>query len=138
MIRYRAGYKYGLAESYHRHIDISGMVCGITEDVVTEYILLSVAGDLTVVRGYAWDGATGAPDSDEIMEASLVHDAGFQLLRERKLPMIYLDKFNNLLKEICLEKGMEHVYAQGVFSVVDKLGAHFADPASAKPVITLP
>ncbi|MDE0028552.1 MAG: hypothetical protein OXU42_03995 [Deltaproteobacteria bacterium] len=44
-------------------------------------------GHLTVYPDYAWDGVTYGPDVPCAMEASLVHDALYQIIREKmRLP----------------------------------------------------
>lgn len=139
MIKYRDGYKYQLAETYRLQIDISGISGGIAEDIVTEYILLSKDGMLTVMEGYAWDGPSGPTiDTPDSMEGSLVHDAGYQLMREGYLDRaLYREKFDDLLKSICISKGMSHLRAQAWFSAVREVGDQFADPKNEKPVIEI-
>lgn len=43
-------------------------------------------GLLVINRGYAWDGATGAFDTEDIIKASCVHDVFCELINEGLLP----------------------------------------------------
>ena len=54
-------------------------------DIKTEYFHLTPGGHVTVFAGYAWDGCTGVPDLKSTMLASLLHDIGYQCLREELL-----------------------------------------------------
>lgn len=51
-------------------------------DIKTEYFHLRQDGIVTVFIGYAWDGCTGVPDLASTMLASLLHDIGYQCLRD--------------------------------------------------------
>ena len=51
-------------------------------DIKTEYFHLKRDGTVIIFIGYAWDGCTGVPDLKTTMLASLVHDIGYQCLRE--------------------------------------------------------
>ena len=80
-IRYRSGYKYQLATSYSMPITIKPK-----KGIKTAFITLDTKGKLTIKEGYAWDGPSGpVVDTKENMRASLVHDALYQLMRQKKL-----------------------------------------------------
>ncbi len=67
---------------------------------------------LTIKAPYAWDGPSGpAPDTVDFQRASLVHDALYQLIRERELPYRFRKKADILLYKIALEDYMPHWYA---------------------------
>ena len=67
------------------------------------YVHLTGDGLLTIQRGYAWDGASGPTfDTPSTMMASLVHDALYQLLRERQLPPAWRGKADACLERIML------------------------------------
>lgn len=91
---YKSGYKYQTSRLF---------VCrtGILpdSDIHTEYISLLTDGTLIVQKGYAWDGPSGPTiDTPDTMAASLMHDAGYQLIREGYLEDCYRAHFDNLLK----------------------------------------
>ena len=134
-IAYKSGYKYQLKSDSVTSI-------GITPDAAidTEYIKLTLAGVLTVKEGYAWDGPSGPTiDTLNFMRSSLVHDALYQLMRER---MLDHDKCrepaDRLLQKICIEDGMSRLRAWIVYHGVRLGGGPAADPASDKPIIHAP
>ena len=64
----------------------------IYKTIITGYIIdekfysLDLNGNLTIYAGYAWDGATGAIDTDDFIVASLVHDIFCELINAGILP----------------------------------------------------
>ena len=73
-ILYNGGYKYQLKETSTIAIDISPET-----PIDTEYITLDSQGNLTIKKGYAWDGPSGPTiDTLTFMRGSLVHDALYQ------------------------------------------------------------
>ena len=77
-IRYRSGYKYQLVEGYTVKVRV---IPG--ENIHTEFIDLSTAGELVIKQAYAWDGPSGPSiDSKNFMRGSLVHDALYQVMRQ--------------------------------------------------------
>jgi hypothetical protein len=81
-LKYRGGYKYQLAE----HKTFQTEICPV-RDIVTARIWLTVDGTLTVREGYAWDGCSGpVVDRKANRNASLAHDALYQLMRMKRLP----------------------------------------------------
>ena len=65
-------------------------------------------GVLTVEVGYAFDGPSGPTiDTKNSMRASLVHDAGYQLMREGAISRtIYRKYIDEIFRDILLEDGM--------------------------------
>ncbi|GAF89000.1 unnamed protein product, partial [marine sediment metagenome] len=83
VISYRGGYKYQLAANYIVQIGIKP-----ENNINTKFIVLSTEGMLSILRGYAWDGASGGyPDLKKIMRGSLIHDALYQLIRMKLLTL---------------------------------------------------
>ncbi len=134
-IRYRSGYKYQLARDYHIKTSIKPKV-----DIDTQFIALDLQGNLTVKSGYAWDGTSGpVMDTHHNLRASLVHDAFYQLMRQRKLSRKqYKDKADKLFRRICRKDGVSPVIAQVYYQVLKKLGNPAADPKNAKKVKRAP
>ena len=61
-------------------------------------------GFISFSRGYRWDGASGPTiDTPDTMEASLVHDGLYQLMRDGVTPLSYRKaadiEFSRLLRE---------------------------------------
>lgn len=96
-MKYKKGYKYQLAEQETFFIpELKSF------DYLGRYITLT-EGYLTLLSGYAWDGASGPTiDSKSSIRASALHDAIYQLIRMRVLggqQRIIADKyFYELLK----------------------------------------
>ena len=55
-VSYRKGYKYQLAEDFSQYVAIYP-----EKKIETQFIRLAMGGKLTILSGYAWDGA-GPPD----------------------------------------------------------------------------
>ena len=82
-ISYKKGYKYQLVEAYTVKISIRPKKSVASP---SEFIVLTADGLLTINKGYAWDGPSGpALDTCNFMRGSLVHDALYQLMREKLL-----------------------------------------------------
>ena len=81
-------YKYILEEDFHYQLE--GI--RLEKDFMGKdkkgrlWVFITQNGILGILKGYAWDGATLAPDYPEIYEATLVHDALYQFL-ERGMPL---------------------------------------------------
>lgn len=131
MIRYRAGYKYQLAEDYKVFVEVHP-----PKPVDTAFVLLSPGGLLTIAAGYAWDGPSGpAFDTKNFMRGSLVHDALYQLMGEG---VIDTDRWRKVADEelvrICREDGMSWLRAKWVYA-----GVRFGGTGRYRnPVLTAP
>lgn len=115
MFKYRSlrKYKYQLIEAYQIQTGI------IPErNIYTDFIDLSDTGTLSIKSLYAWDGASGAIDTDTIMEASLVHDAFCQLIAEGRLDKSYRKQADKLLRDLCIINGMCALRAWSVYHAV--------------------
>ena len=136
-ISYKEGYKYQLFEEYYTDIPIKP-----EEDISSsgDYVILSKEGKIVIKKGYAWDGPSGPTiDSLNFMRGSLVHDALYQLMREKKLiKAIHRDSADRLLQQMCKEDGMSSIRAWGVYQGVSKFGESAADPKNIKLVIKAP
>ena len=94
-------YKYRLLEQYE-HPTLLPEVPG------NHYVGIEMHGDLLISEGYCWDGASGPTiDTPATMRGSLVHDAMYQLLREGYLPQAYRSYADRLLRDVCIEDGMD-------------------------------
>jgi hypothetical protein len=133
-IKYRKGYKYQLYKIYACHVDIYPL-----HDIITEYIELTVQGQLTIKNGYAWDGPSGPTiDTPNFMRGSLIHDALFQLFREGKLNMAWYPQANIELRKACLEDGMSKIRAWYVYRSVNRFAASSADPKNDRKILIAP
>ena len=134
-ITYRKGYKYQMTDDYKTTISINP-----GETIDTEYIDLTPQGKLKIKKGYAWDGPSGPTfDTLNFMRGSLVHDALYQLMRERHLDKdAHRDLADRLLQKMCKEDGMSSIRAWWVYKGVHFGGEPAADPANDKPFTKAP
>jgi hypothetical protein len=134
-IKYRSGYKYQLAEDYLVKVSVVPL-----QDIDTDYVGLTTQGMLLIKKGYAWDGPSGPTiDTKDFMRGSLVHDALYQLMRNRHLSKTrWREEADNELKRMCLEDGMWSIRAAWVHRGVRVGGGPAADPAATKPVVIAP
>jgi len=134
-IFYSEGYKYQLREDYCVSTDIFPK-----EDIITEYIHLYKNGFLFIKKGYAWNGCSGPTYDDKTnMRPSLIHDAGYQLLRLGLLPKRYKKLFDYVFKKACIEDKMLTCRANYYYFAVDKFGGgSCAAGYEPYPVLTAP
>lgn len=133
-IAYRAGYKYQLAEDYSVQLDFAPAA-----DIKDDFLEFNPIGVLTVRMGYAWDGPSGPTiDTPNFMRGSLVHDALYQLMRERRLDQAHRKAADETLRRICREDGMSQIRAWWVYQGVRLGGGPSANPANDKPVLWAP
>ncbi len=136
-IKYKKGYKYQLVEPFSVGIPIKP---NANISSPSDFIVLTVEGQLTIKKGYAWDGPSGPTiDTLNFMRGSLVHDALYQLMREE-----LLDKeacrglADSLLQTMCKEDGMSSIRAWWVYQGLRIGGDPASDPDNKKPVTAAP
>lgn len=132
-IKYIDGKKYQLVESY-------GIETGWALPISTmnRFVKLSKTGYLRIEAGFAWDGPSGpAWDTRSFMRASLVHDALYGMLRERRLPYEYKVLADDLFYKLCLEDGMWGPRAWLARKAVGMFGGFSAKPQKEK-ILTAP
>ncbi|MHB9070468.1 MAG: hypothetical protein ACYC54_08860 [Sedimentisphaerales bacterium] len=110
----KKNYNYELAETISIQTGILG--CNVE---IPKFVRLTPDGILTVFAGYAWDGASGIPDSKITRTASLIHDALYQLIREGLLSREkYRIVADNIFRDICIARGgnktIAGIYWQGL------------------------
>jgi len=135
-IYYRKGYKYQLAEDYKIKTDIKP-----PSEINTQFVSLDISGLLIVKSGYAWDGTSGPViDNNENQRASLVHDALYQLMRQKHLKprKNYKDKADKLFREVCKKDGVPSPVAQLYYEALKKFGKPATDPKNAKKFYKAP
>lgn len=92
----------------------------------TEYIQMWDDGRLILRKGYAWNGATGAIDTENSMAASAGHDALYQLIALHVIPQDKRWLADMDLRGWCIEDGMSTERADAWYTVVRTLGVFFA------------
>lgn len=112
-------YKYKLTETTKHHL-LSYFPHRF--NIITPYIILS-NGVLIMNKGYAWDGPSGPTiDTVDFLKGSLVHDALYQLIREKHLPRKYRKIADKELKKICIKQGMPSWRVWYVYAAVRIFG----------------
>jgi hypothetical protein len=108
--------------------------------IKTAFITLDTKGKLTIKEGYAWDGPSGpVVDTKENMRASLVHDALYQLMRQKKLSVkAYKDKADKIFKNICIADGIPKKIASAYYLGLKLGGKPATDPKNKKKIHRAP
>lgn len=130
------GYKYETTNAYSIPTDIHPPQTIIEPKPPKDaFITLSPEGLLTIAKGYAWDGPSGPTiDTRTFMRGSLVHDALYQLLRQKELPRADLMCADQLLQSICLEDGMCSFRAWYVYRGLRWFGGAAATPRDTEEI----
>lgn len=134
-IHYRSGYKYQLARGFTINVP-----CLPTKEISTEFISLTRLGVLRIRKGYAWDGPSGPTiDTDSAMRGSLVHDALYQLMRQKLLSRTKnRARADRFYREICIKDGMMELRAELHYKALRKFGGEAASSESRKEVFVAP
>ncbi len=131
---YKDGYKY---YSSRAHWDKTGIT--VPERIVTEFIILECDGTLKTHQHYAWDGPSGPTfDTENSITASRVHDAFYNLFRLGLLLPSQRKLVDQLLREMCLKRGMWKFRATYWYWGVRRYAANAANPKNLKPILTAP
>ena len=111
---YSKGYKYQLKSNYALVTHIMPR-----QFIGNQFITLYRSGLLFISRGYAWDGPSGpAIDTPSFMQASLVHDALYQLMREGLIDINYRKDADLMLYKIARQDGMWYIRALWTYYAV--------------------
>lgn len=123
-IYYKSGYKYQLNGSITYSLLGNWNGCNTGNSFV--YLKDNI---LNIKNGYAWDGASGpAIDTRNIMRASLIHDALYQLMREDMIPRSARKLADKELYNLCKLDGMSRFRAGYVYFFVRLFGSLFIKP----------
>jgi len=96
-------YKYRLVDSIEHELLVK---LPYSHLLYTPYISIN-DGCITIKEGYAWDGPSGPTiDTTDFLKGSLIHDALYQLMREKYLPGHYRKLADKELEKICIKQGM--------------------------------
>ncbi|MFA5378531.1 MAG: hypothetical protein WC455_22445 [Dehalococcoidia bacterium] len=115
------------------------MTCIYGKSIKTDFIELFANGVIVGRKGYAWDGPSGPTfDTKNTMRGSLVHDIGYQLMREGRLPHSYREYFDKLLYDTLREDGMSWVRAQYWYRGVAWGADSACLPKNDRPILVAP
>lgn len=133
-IVYRKGYKYQLQSDYTIRTGIR------TEgELMAPFLRMSPDGELTISRGYAWDGASGpTADTLDSMRGSLIHDALYQLMRLGLLERTQRDAVDKLFLDVLIEDGMSEFRANLWYQAVRSFAGRSATAACERKLIVAP
>ena len=132
-IAYRNGYKYQLVSDY-------AIATGFAPGGYHALPLAAIdpIGTLIIKAGYAWDGPSGpVPDVPEAMRGSLIHDCLYEFMRVGGLDRSWKPYADKLLYKLCVEDGMNEIFARTILEGVTLFGEPFTEPNHENPVITV-
>lgn len=86
--------------------------------VQTKFGYLTSEGQLSLYRGFIWDGATGAFDTDSILRASCIHDWFCNAVDNGDLPVKYRRKGDDLFYKIMTEDNVPEFRANYAYQAV--------------------
>jgi hypothetical protein len=133
-IKYKAGYKYVIAEDYGCQTSVRPGVL-----MSNDYLSLGAEGFLVVRKGYAFDGASGpAMDTPSFMRGALHHDALYQLMREGLLSDDFRKQADIELRKVCREDGMTKFRAWYVYNAVRMFGSSSAQKDGGRKILIAP
>jgi len=133
-IKYQNGFKYQL--SYDYKVNLKSC---LPRAVKFHWFSISEEGEITIKRGYAWDGASGPGiDTKTIMRGALIHDVLYQCLRLGLLPEDFRKTADEIMREVCLEDGMSKIRAWWVYRGLRMFGAFAADKKNKREVLCAP
>lgn len=123
MIKYKEGYKYQLADHARFYLNFAP-----PKAIETDFIIFYRTGVFVIKSGYAWDGPSGPTFDDKSnLQASCLHDAGYQLMRLGLLDeKVYRELFDEEFKQICKRDGMNFFRAWMYFQGVHLFGEQYA------------
>ena len=131
---YSEGWKYKTEAQYEDVIPIHP-----PNDIKTDFVVLLRNGYFVIRKNFAWDGASGpAIDTTNFRVGSLVHDALYSLMRSGHLPTTFKEEADVLLRQMCVEDGMNPVRAWWVYAAVKTFAKRATTPEGENPVLTAP
>lgn len=132
-IQYKKGYKYQLHTDYRFKVNIP-----ISREFKSDFLDCDLIGNVHVKKGYAWDGATCAIDTDTFMRGAMIHDVLYQLIREGSISQSYRTKADEILDIVLEYDGMGLFRRFYVKKALALFGSKAADPKSKRKVLVAP
>jgi len=90
--------------------------------VERDFAELALDGMITLCPGFCYDGATGAPDTKEVMRGAAFHDFICNLVDLEVLPVEYRRQGDDMFKEILLLDGFSDYKADIYHKAVVRWG----------------
>jgi hypothetical protein len=133
-IQYKAGFKYQIVEDF----TLGGLALPIQSEHNTQFLAMRPSS-ITLKKGYASDGPSWpAIDTATFMRGAFTHDGMYQAIRMGWLPpeaRVYADK---LLRQMCLEDGMNPLRAWYIYKGLRFGGGPAADPRNRRVTLVAP
>jgi len=117
--------KYHKLNRYKYQTDSDEIFSSKVKDFPFEHELFDLYSDGTfwVRKGYCWDGLSGPTwDTKSSMLPSLFHDAGYQAIRMRLLPITTKSEIDLRFYKLMLESGMNKFRAKYCYQAVKTFG----------------
>ncbi len=131
---YCKGFKYQLKQDILISTGIT-----ISDEILDSFITLGVNGELSIRKGYAWDGASGPTiDGEKNMVPSIVHDALYELMRKCLLHIRFRKQVDKLFYKMCLDRGMNKYRAKVYFWAVRRFGKFTSRSQDKRKVLYAP
>ncbi len=117
MMKYESlrDWKYRILEGFNIQTEIKPEI-----EIRTNFSRLTEDGVLYIEKGFCWDGASGAVDTDNIMEASCIHDAFCNMFQLKLITNDQRKQADKLLYELCLKNHMSEIRAKVIYEAVRK------------------
>lgn len=133
-IQYRSGYLYQITRDYRVQTDIIP-----DREYYTPFFNFYHDGELFVMAGYAYDGPSGITlDTADSMRAALIHDCGYQCIREYGMPRSFRKQWDQEFLKVLLEDGMEFIRARTWYRAVRMFGKSSTKGDGGKPIQEAP
>lgn len=132
-MKYRAGYKYQLAESMGVQTDLRP-----ASNVRARWAELDMNGQLRVREGYAWDGASWTIDRKSNMRGGGIHDALYYLMRNGQLDRKHWREADLEYAKALREDGAWRITAAVDLHVLKIAAGHYARISLKKQVYSAP
>ena len=107
------GLKYRLLETIEIETNIIP-----PKPIKTDFSSLSADGKLTVEKGFCWDGATGGLDTENVMRASLIHDAFCNWQHQGYLDLEHRKQADKLFRNLLDEDGVDPFRAGYMYGAI--------------------
>lgn len=131
---FREGYKYQVSRIYRIKLAIRPIA-----EVRLPLVEMDLDGELRILPGYAWNGASGPTwDTLNSMAGSLVHDVIYQLIRLGHIAPECKEYGDAVLRDICVEDGMMKLRANYWRWAVVTFGAGSCRPSAEPPEMAAP
>jgi len=131
--------KYQLAEDLFVAIPDWSYGHVYTDLITIRPIVSNGSAIMRIKKHWCWDGPSGpAIDTPNFMVPSAVHDVLYWLMRWGKIPISCRPLADNLMYDLCLEKGMWKIRAKWCCWAVKRFARKYATSENKRKIYTAP